>query len=86
MPMLSSTEITAREQAALQDCADFEEIITAIIYAGLEGRSGIVVHDADGKPMPARLMTRNDILEFVRQRFGPLFVEFCKQRWQFRNH
>jgi hypothetical protein len=84
--MLSSTEIPAREQAALQDCADFEDIVTAIIYAGLEGRSGLTVHDADGRPMPARLMTRDQIIEFVRQRFGPLFVGFCEQMWQFRNH
>jgi hypothetical protein len=84
--MLTQSEITAREQAALQDCADFETILTAIVYAGLEGRSGIVVHDADGRPMPARLMTRNDILEFVRQRFGELFVEFCKSMPQFIVH
>jgi hypothetical protein len=87
--MLSQSEIAAREQAALADCALFEETITAIIYSGLEGPSSLVVRGADGRPWtttPAYLMTRDNIIAYVRARWGPLFVGFCESRWQFRNH
>jgi hypothetical protein len=70
--MLTQAEIREQHAIAERKCADFEEIITEIVYAGFEGE----------KPFPV-IMTRDEIIDFVRIRFGELFVGFCRQLPQF---
>jgi hypothetical protein len=87
--MLNREEKAERERLALQQCALFEEIITEIINAGFEGSNPfLAVRDINGElwPTAPRFMTRDNILEYVRHRFGELFVGFCLQMPQFIVH
>jgi hypothetical protein len=86
--MLNQEEKAEREQLALAKCADFEEVLTEIVYAGLEGPNPFVIYDIDGKPwrIQPREMTVADILEYVRERYGLLFLSFAKSMWQFTIH
>ena len=74
--MLTQAEIREQHAIAERKCADFEEIITKIVYGFPE----------PFRPDPLLLMTRDDILEFVRIRFGELFVGFCRQMPEFIIH
>jgi len=64
--MLTQAEIAEQERLALQRCADFEDVITQLINAGFPGTSPLIA-----------LLTRDEIIELVRVRWGELFVGFC---------
>lgn len=72
--MLTQAEIAEQHAIAERKCADFETVITEIVYAGFEGEKFPVVY------------TRDEIIDFVRTRFGELFVGFCRQKPVFIIH
>jgi hypothetical protein len=86
--MLTQAERAESERQSLERCADFETTVSEIIYAGLDGGSYPPVFDADGKlwPIPPPQMTVADILAFVHNRFGELFVGFCRRMDNFIIH
>jgi hypothetical protein len=86
--MLTPSERAERERMALQQCAQFEEVITDIVFAGFEGESPFRVHDRDGNlwRTPAHEMTVGDILAFVHHHYGEMFVGFCKRKPEFIVH
>jgi hypothetical protein len=71
--MLTTAERAEAERQSLQRCADFETVLTEIIYGFDPGT-------------PSHSMTRDQIYEFVRNQFGPLFVTFCEQMNEFKIH
>jgi hypothetical protein len=73
--MLTPAERAEAERQALQRCSDFETLVSNLIYAGFP--------DSDPR---VDVLTRDEIVEFVRARFGELFVGFCKQLPQFIVH
>jgi hypothetical protein len=69
------------EAEADAKCARFERDMNWIIDTfGAGPMWGDVVLDADGKPwpVPPSRMGGGDILAFVRQVYGPLFLGFCR--------
>jgi hypothetical protein len=86
--MLTQAETAAREKAALQKCASFEEVVTDIVHAGFEGETPFRVHDRDGNlwRVPAHEMTVGEIIAFVHHHYGELFVEFCRTIQQLKVH
>jgi len=62
--MLTQAEIREQHAIAERKCADFEEVVSEIVY-GFE----------PGEPVA-----------FVRNRFGELFVGFCRQMPEFIIH
>jgi hypothetical protein len=72
--MLTRAEIQEQHALAERKCADFEEIITNAVYAGFEGERFPVV------------MTRDEIIDFVRAGWGELFVGFCRRMPEFTIH
>jgi hypothetical protein len=71
--MLTPSERAESDRRALVKCADFEEVVTELVY-GFDGSD------------PRHLMTRDGIIEFVRNRYGELFVTFCHRLPQFIVH
>jgi hypothetical protein len=68
LPMLEPSEKAEAERRALAKCAAFEQVLTEIVYAGLENMNPFFA-----------AMTRAAILEYVRHHFGELFVGFCER-------
>jgi hypothetical protein len=71
--MLTQAEIREQHAIAERKCADFEEVVSEIVYGFEPGN-------------PSHQMTRDSIIEFVRNRFGELFVGFCRQMPEFIIH
>jgi hypothetical protein len=71
--MLTAAERAEAERQSLQRCADFETVISEIVYGFEPGN-------------PSHSMTRSNISEFVRDRWGPLFVTFLDSLPQFIEH
>jgi hypothetical protein len=88
LPMLTPSERAEAERGALEKCATFEQVINAILDAGIGGPDGILLFDTDGnlwKKQPDQ-MNPDDVVEYVQMKFGPLFASFVKEFPQFIIH
>ncbi|MGO8923929.1 MAG: hypothetical protein ACLQF4_13455 [Xanthobacteraceae bacterium] len=71
--MLTQEERAEAERQAASKCTSFEEVMSEIVY----GFDGSNVH---------HIMTRDIIIEYIRARFGPLYVQFLSELPQFTLH
>jgi hypothetical protein len=93
--MTKKKELAAFEKAVRKNdkAAMFEYLVNEIIEAGIPAPGDLqnpffVLFDADGQrwgKLPYQ-MSAADILEYVDNRFGPLFVGFIKDRAEFTTH
>jgi hypothetical protein len=71
--MLTRAEIQEQHALAERKCADFEDVVTQLINAGFPGTCPLI-------------LTRDEIIELVRDRWGEPFLSFAETMWQFTVH